>query len=222
MPPPDLDSDQGGEPPPGQRYRNLGIDTLEVVLLPDLRRPTPRGRIDITSRTPVDQPRRTTRRPRQIRQRQRVNLRRLTPTRCMTAYARSLRLVGEPPRQWGSNARTSVATTAQVWALYDAISQQARKGILLGAFAGFRFAEAVVFQPEHLDVESLMVDPTIQYPADEDLAHCRPDPRRAIETLALGGGGGNTVRARRLRATSNPTPLRGDGTVRAHCGLRSA
>lgn len=62
--------------------------------------------------------------------------------------------------------RPYVATTAQVWGLYDAMPAEARKGILLGAFAGLRVAEAVVFQPVHVDAEEHVLHPTIQHPAE--------------------------------------------------------
>lgn len=62
--------------------------------------------------------------------------------------------------------RPNLATTEQVWALYEAMPECARKGIPLAAFAGLRVAEAVVFKPEHLDAENHIVNPTIQYPAE--------------------------------------------------------
>ena len=62
--------------------------------------------------------------------------------------------------------RPYVATTEQVWALYDAMPEGARKGILLGAFAGLRVAETVVFKPAHIDAEAHVLHPAIQYPAE--------------------------------------------------------
>lgn len=62
--------------------------------------------------------------------------------------------------------RAYVATTAQVWALYDAMPEHARKSIPLAAFAGLRVGEACAFAPVYLDTVNHVVHPTIQYPAE--------------------------------------------------------
>ncbi len=63
--------------------------------------------------------------------------------------------------------RPYVATTAQVWALYDAMPQRLRAAVLLGAFVGLRAAEACGLRVEHVDFMRAVVHPTVQYPADE-------------------------------------------------------
>lgn len=62
--------------------------------------------------------------------------------------------------------RPYVATTAQVWALYDAMGAAAKPGILLGAFAGLRVAEAVALRVEDVDFMRGVISPAIQYPAE--------------------------------------------------------
>lgn len=60
--------------------------------------------------------------------------------------------------------RPYVATTEQVWALYDAMDAWVRPGILLGAFAGLRVAEAVALRVEDVDFMRGVISPAIQYP----------------------------------------------------------
>lgn len=62
--------------------------------------------------------------------------------------------------------RPYVATTAQVWALYDAMPAAAKPGILLGAFAGLRVAEAVALRVEDVDFMRGVIHPAIQYPSE--------------------------------------------------------
>ncbi|MFT3877169.1 MAG: tyrosine-type recombinase/integrase [Propioniciclava sp.] len=64
--------------------------------------------------------------------------------------------------------RPYVATTAQVWALYDAFSPWLRSAVLLGAFAGLRTAEAVAVDTRDADFASGVITPSKQYP-DEPL-----------------------------------------------------
>lgn len=64
--------------------------------------------------------------------------------------------------------RPFVATTEQVWALYDAMDAWTRPGILLGAFAGLRVAEAVALRVKDIDFMRGVISPAIQYP-DEPL-----------------------------------------------------
>jgi len=47
--------------------------------------------------------------------------------------------------------RPYVATTEQVWALYNAVPAGIRPAILLGAHAGLRLAEAAALRPEDVD-----------------------------------------------------------------------
>jgi len=65
--------------------------------------------------------------------------------------------------------RPYVATTDQVWALYDAMPERQRAAILLGAFAGLRTAEACGLRAA-ADVDYMrgIVKPELQYP-DEPL-----------------------------------------------------
>ena len=64
------------------------------------------------------------------------------------------------PRQ-----RPYVATTEQVWALYDAMPAHFRPAVLLGAFAGLRAAEIVALRVSDVDFMRGIITPAIQYPA---------------------------------------------------------
>lgn len=61
--------------------------------------------------------------------------------------------------------RPYVATTDQVWELYDAMPKHVRAAVLLGAFAGLRTAEACGLHTRHVDFLRGIVHPTLQYPA---------------------------------------------------------
>jgi integrase len=63
--------------------------------------------------------------------------------------------------------RPYVATTEQVWALYDAMPERLRAAILLGAFAGLRLAEACGHRTEDTDFMRGVIRPRYQYPAEE-------------------------------------------------------
>lgn len=60
-----------------------------------------------------------------------------------------------------------LATTEQVWALYDLFPEHLKPAILLGAFAGLRTAEACGLRVEHVDFMRGIVHPTLQWPAVE-------------------------------------------------------
>ncbi|WP_240625181.1 tyrosine-type recombinase/integrase [Kocuria tytonicola] len=62
--------------------------------------------------------------------------------------------------------RPYVATTAQVWALHEAMPGLYKNAVLLGAFAGLRIAEAVALRPQDVDREARTINPRIQYPHD--------------------------------------------------------
>lgn len=62
--------------------------------------------------------------------------------------------------------RPYVATTEQVWALYDLVPDHVRAGVLLGAFAGLRSAEACGLRPGDVDFMRGVVHPAVQYPAE--------------------------------------------------------
>ena len=60
--------------------------------------------------------------------------------------------------------RAYVATTDQVWALHDAVPAHIRPGILLGAHAGLRLAEAAALRAEDVDFMRGVITPAIQWP----------------------------------------------------------
>lgn len=62
--------------------------------------------------------------------------------------------------------RPYVATTEQVWALYDAMPDHLRPAILLGAFVGLRLAETCGLRTTDVDFMRGIVHPAIQYPND--------------------------------------------------------
>src|SRR5438067_3241050 len=62
--------------------------------------------------------------------------------------------------------RVYVATTEQVWELYDLFPDRLRLAVLLGAFVGLRLAEACGLRPEDIDFLRSIVHPHVQYPAE--------------------------------------------------------
>jgi integrase len=64
--------------------------------------------------------------------------------------------------------RPYVATTAQIWALHDAMKPRYRAGLLLAAFAGLRLAEVCGLRVSDVDFMRGIVHPVRQYP-DEPL-----------------------------------------------------
>ena len=67
-----------------------------------------------------------------------------------------------PPR---AKQRAYVATTEQVWHLYDAMPERLRAAILLGAFVGLRVAEACGLRVADVDFMRGIITPAVQYPA---------------------------------------------------------
>ncbi len=65
-----------------------------------------------------------------------------------------------PPR---GRQKCYVATTAQVWDLYDAMPDHLRVAVLLGAFAGLRTAEACGLRVSDVDFPRGVVHPVQQY-----------------------------------------------------------
>jgi len=63
-----------------------------------------------------------------------------------------------------AKARPYVATTEQVWALYDALPEHFRPVVLLGAFAGLRVAEIAALRVSDVDAKAGVITPAIQYP----------------------------------------------------------
>jgi len=62
--------------------------------------------------------------------------------------------------------RAYVATTEQVWALHDAMPENMRPVVLLGAFAGLRVAEISALRVTDVDLMRGIIRPAIQYPND--------------------------------------------------------
>jgi len=62
--------------------------------------------------------------------------------------------------------RPYVATTEQVWALYDALPEHFRPVVLLGAFAGLRVAEIAALRVHDVDFMRGIITPSIQYPGE--------------------------------------------------------
>lgn len=98
--------------------------------------------------------------------------------------------------------RPYVATTAQVWALYDAMPDRNRGSILLGAFAGLRVAEAAALRREHVDWSAGVVSPVQQWPeeplkTDESMADI-PVPAELCDLLAADMTTGQTHVLRNL------------------------
>lgn len=60
--------------------------------------------------------------------------------------------------------RAFVATTEQVWALYEATAARHRAAVLLGALVGLRLAEACGLRVTDVDFMRGIVHPTVQYP----------------------------------------------------------
>ncbi len=82
--------------------------------------------------------------------------------------------------------RPYLATTEQVWALYDAMPAQLRAAILVGAFAGLRCAEACGLRtPEDIDFMRGVVFPRVQYPAQELKSETSRNPVPIPRSLAL-------------------------------------
>lgn len=71
--------------------------------------------------------------------------------------------------------RPYVATTEQVWALFDAMPENLRAAVLLGAYAGLRVAEAAALRREHVNWSAGVVSPIQQWPEE---------PLKTAESLA--------------------------------------
>jgi len=95
--------------------------------------------------------------------------------------------------------RPYVATTKQIWALYDAVPPGVRPAILLGAHAGLRLAEAAALRVEDVDFATGVVSPTVQW-VDEPLKSDKsrtpiPIPKEMAHMLteAVRAGNGRTL-----------------------------
>lgn len=85
--------------------------------------------------------------------------------------------------------RPFVASTEQVWALYDRFPDHLKKAVLLAAFAGLRNAEICGLRTADVDFMRGIVNPTVQYPAeplktDASMAPI-PIPRELAVMLAV-------------------------------------
>ncbi len=78
-----------------------------------------------------------------------------------------------------------VATTEQVWALYDTMPENLRTAVLLGAFLGARDAEACGLVVPDLDLMRGIWQPTAQYPAMPLKTECSKWPVSFGRTLSL-------------------------------------
>jgi integrase len=109
--------------------------------------------------------------------------------------------------------RPYVATTAQVWALHDALPDHMRPALLLGAFAGLRTSEVVALRVSDVDFMRGVVSPAIQYPAEplksETSRTAVPIPEQlALELAAyVQRYGGSTVVTDEIGRPSSPWSL---------------
>jgi integrase len=81
------------------------------------------------------------------------------------------RVLGRSPTSRRTAPRTGsqrlyVASTAQIWALHDAMEERYRAGLLLAAFAGLRLAEVCGLRVRDVDFLRGIVNPVQQYPSD--------------------------------------------------------
>lgn len=81
--------------------------------------------------------------------------------------------------------RPYVATTAQVWALHDAMPEGMRPVILLGAFAGLRVAEIAALRVSDVDLMRGIITPAIQYPSEPLKTEISKTPVPIPRELAL-------------------------------------
>ena len=81
--------------------------------------------------------------------------------------------------------RPCVATTAQIWALHDAMEPRYRAGLLLASFAGLRLAEVCGLRVADIDFMRGIVSPIQQYPADPLKTEMSRTPIPIPSSLAL-------------------------------------
>lgn len=84
--------------------------------------------------------------------------------------------------------RPYVASTAQIWALHDAMEERYRAGLLLAAFAGLRVGEVCGLRVQDVDFLRGIVNPVQQYPDEElktDISRMPvPIPRDLVNELS--------------------------------------
>jgi len=109
--------------------------------------------------------------------------------------------------------RPYVATSAQVWALHDAMPEHLRAAVLLGAFVCLRTAETVALRVSDVDFMRGVVSPAIQYPADPLKSETSRTPVPIPQELALELSAavarweGETVVTDEIGRTSSPWAL---------------
>lgn len=81
--------------------------------------------------------------------------------------------------------RPYVATTEQVWELYDALPAHLRPAVLLGAFVGLRLAETCGLRVTDIDFLRGIVHPAVQYPAEPLKTETSRMPVPIPQSLAL-------------------------------------
>jgi integrase len=81
--------------------------------------------------------------------------------------------------------RPYVATTEQVWALYEAFPAELRAAVLLGAFAGLRVAEACGLRPGDVDFMRGVIHPAVQYPAEDLKTEISRTPIPVAQSLVV-------------------------------------
>jgi integrase len=81
--------------------------------------------------------------------------------------------------------RPYVATTEQLWALYDVMPKRLGAAVLLGALAGLRLAESCGLRVSDVDFMRGIVTPRVQYPAEELKTEISRTPVPVGQSLAL-------------------------------------
>jgi len=81
--------------------------------------------------------------------------------------------------------RPYVATTDQLWALYDVMPERLGAAVLLGALAGLRLAESCGLRVSDVDFMRGVIMPQVQYPAEELKTEISRTPVPVGRSLAL-------------------------------------
>lgn len=76
-----------------------------------------------------------------------------------------------------------VATTEQVWSLYDAMGERYKVSVLIGAFAGLTTAEACGLRPDDVKFLRREIHPAVLYPAEPLKTEMRRTPVPIADTL---------------------------------------
>jgi len=116
--------------------------------------------------------------------------------------------------------RPYVATTGQIWVLYDLAPEGVKPAILLGAHAGLRLAEAAGLRVEDVDFATGVISPAIQWgiePLKSDTSrHAIPIPKEMARLLAeaVRVGNGRTLVTDEWGHVGSPWTI--ERAVRAH------